>query len=138
MSRGYDENKALEMMFRLLNGEDVSAEAQEERGQIEAVENLYLALEMEPEQKYWEMEGFSFEKISGDDVLCKATLPEGWIMKKTDHPMWNEIYDEKDVRRVLMFYKASFYDRNARMSLDLSSEVLKEKEQEERAVRIRK
>ena len=33
-------------------------------------------------------------------------LPEGWNIKRTDHPMWNHLYDDKGNKRAEIFSKA--------------------------------
>ena len=55
---------------------------------------------------------------SVDDLFVRVTLPEGWIRKADDHSMWSGIYDEKGRRRINVFYKAAFYDRNAHLELN--------------------
>lgn len=104
-------------LLRAMNGEKNVNEHMEAEGQQSAVKNIMMAKKMEPSIEYWEKLGFKFEDIPGDDVLYSATLPEGWSLKATDHSMWNEIFDEKGLKRGSMFYKASFYDRKAHMYL---------------------
>lgn len=49
----------------------------------------------------------------GDSLFCDVRLPAGWKIVPTDHSMWSELQDEKDVKRASIFYKAAFYDRSA-------------------------
>lgn len=48
-----------------------------------------------------------------DDLFFNVILPEGWEIKATDHSMWNELFDNKNRKRISFFYKGSFYDRDA-------------------------
>lgn len=48
-----------------------------------------------------------------DDLFCSVELPAGWECKGTDHPMWNEVMDEKGRKRISFFYKRAWYDREA-------------------------
>ena len=50
-----------------------------------------------------------------DDLFVRATLPEGWKKKPTDHSMWSKVVDERGRERISVFYKAAFYDRSAHM-----------------------
>jgi hypothetical protein len=64
-----------------------------------------------------------------DDLFYNVQLPDGWEIKATDHPMWNEIYDDQDRKRMKFFYKDSIYDRDAftnfclRYGVDVISEI---------------
>jgi len=53
-----------------------------------------------------------------DDLFVKVTLPKGWRILPTDHNMWTTLYDDKDVIRARIFYKAAFYDRRADLHFD--------------------
>ena len=105
-------------LARAMSGEANVLENMEKEGQDLDVRKTMLAKDMYPSKEVWEQVGFTFTDIPGDDVLCKATLPEGWSIKATDHSMWNEIIDAKGHVRGTMFYKAAFYDRSAHMSLN--------------------
>lgn len=61
--------------------------------------------------------GFVFGVYTGgpDGLFRKATLPEGWRKVGSDHTMWSYIVDQHGRRRVSIFYKAAFYDRDAFM-----------------------
>ncbi len=48
-----------------------------------------------------------------DDLFYVVELPSGWKIKPTDHSMWNDVYDNKDRKRINFFYKGAFYDRDA-------------------------
>lgn len=63
--------------------------------------------------------GFTFGEPDKNDPLFRpATLPEGWRKEGSDHAMWSYVVDELGRRRVSVFYKAAFYDREAFMSLE--------------------
>lgn len=63
--------------------------------------------------------GFTFgASVQGDELFREATLPEGWTKQATDHSMWSEVVDTRGIRRVSVFYKAAFYDRDAFMRID--------------------
>lgn len=49
----------------------------------------------------------------GDEIFCDVELPIGWKKRCTNHSMWNELIDDKGRIRATLFYKASFYDREA-------------------------
>ncbi len=110
-------SKGKEALSRAMSGEQHVIENMEEEGQQETITGIMMAKDMRPSREAWEKLGFTFKDIEGDNVLCQAVLPEGWILVPTNHPMWNEIYDDKDRLRGRMFYKSSFYDRSAHMSL---------------------
>ena len=105
------------MLARLMSGETHVVGKMEAECQQDAVRNTTVAKRMNPDREEWEKLGFTFSEIPGDSVLCNATLPKGWRLEASDHPMWNYIYDEKGRKRGQMFYKSSFYDRDANMSL---------------------
>ena len=48
-----------------------------------------------------------------DDLFFNVKLPDGWEIRATDHPMWNELVDARGEVRAEFFYKAAFYDRGA-------------------------
>lgn len=53
-----------------------------------------------------------------DDLFWNVNLPEGWVIKATDHSMWNNLFDDKGRKRANFFYKAAFYDRDAFINFD--------------------
>ena len=82
------------------------------------IENGFIMpREMHPSRDDFEELGFVFRDIPGDDVLCYASLPDGWSIRPTDQPTWSEIVDEDGVSRGDMFYRNSLYDRDAHMKL---------------------
>ena len=64
-------------LARAMSGETNVLENMEKEGQDLAVGKTMMAKDMYPSQEVWEQLGFTFRDIPGDDVLCKATLPEG-------------------------------------------------------------
>jgi hypothetical protein len=62
--------------------------------------------------------GFTFGPVvASDPKFREATLPAGWSREGSEHAMWSYIVDERGVRRVSIFYKAAFYDREAFMGV---------------------
>lgn len=112
-----DELEGLMMLFRAMSGEKNVIENMEFEGQQRAIQNTMMAKEMIPSREVWENLGFTFVDTDYDDVLCEATLPEGWSIKATEHSMWSDIIDGNGMKRGSMFYKSSFWDRNAHMNL---------------------
>jgi hypothetical protein len=50
---------------------------------------------------------------NADDLFRDCSLPPGWSRQPTDHSMWSKIVDSEGTDRVMVFYKAAFYDRKA-------------------------
>lgn len=62
--------------------------------------------------------GFTFGEPDPEDRMFRpATLPAGWAREGSSHSMWSYIVDQHGRRRVSIFYKAAFYDRDAFMGL---------------------
>lgn len=112
-----DEAEMLMMILRMLDGEKNVIENMEAEGQRYAVNNALLAKKMGPSREAWEKLGIEFNDEYDDEVLIEAKLPEGWSVRATDHSMWNDIVDANGYVRGKMFYKSSFYDRDAHMDL---------------------
>lgn len=53
------------------------------------------------------------DAVPGDPLFRHAVLPDGWKREGSDHAMWSYIVDALGRRRVSVFYKAAFYDRQA-------------------------
>lgn len=93
-------------------------EAQEAQGQRELVKSSLLPADITDRESF-ERLGFTFgEPVPGDSLFVNAALPPGWTRQGSDHAMWSYLLDDKGRRRVSVFYKAAFYDRDARMRLD--------------------
>lgn len=56
--------------------------------------------------------------VKGDKLFQHVILPEGWMIKPTDHSMWSDLLDDKGYKRASIFYKASFHDRDASISIE--------------------
>lgn len=67
---------------------------------------------------YWEQIteklGITIEG-QADELFHNVTLPEGWKIEATDHPMWTRLVDAQGRQRANIFYKGAFYDRSAFM-----------------------
>lgn len=87
-------------------------EGQEAQGQRQLVNSTQLPIQ---HAKDWEILK-SWGVVKGenvDDLFCTAELPPGWSKQATDHSMWNNLVDERGLKRASFFYKAAFYDRDA-------------------------
>lgn len=86
-------------------------EAAEARGQRELVNS-----EVIPAKGSDDLAALGFklgDPVPGDSLFRYATLPDGWKRQPSDHSMWSHVVDELGRKRVAMFYKAAFYDRDA-------------------------
>ncbi len=93
---------------------------QEAQGQREMVNSDVLPIKISGSGTIRDFEalGFVFGDGKIDGIFRPATLPMGWKREASDHDMWSYIVDETGKRRVAIFYKAAFYDRDAFMSLE--------------------
>lgn len=94
-------------------------ESMEHEGQKQLLESAVLPTKMnrftDGQAKFLEL-GFTFgELVPGDPLFIEATLPEGWKREGSEHNMWSYLVDERGIRRVAIFYKAAYYDRDAFM-----------------------
>ncbi|MFF0183521.1 hypothetical protein [Streptomyces sp. NPDC005244] len=102
-------------------------EAQERAGQAQLVHSDRLPTRIQGDRAEFEDLGFTFgEADAGDSLFAPATLPDGWKREGSDHAMWSYITDAQGRRRVSIFYKAAFYDRDAFMSLTAVSGYVSE------------
>ncbi|GAA3751590.1 hypothetical protein [Micromonospora maritima] len=98
-------------------------EEQEAAGQAQLVNSDRLPTkfndwDLKDPQKAYEDLGFIFGPVdAGDPMFRQAQLPKGWKRQGSDHSMWSYLVDELGRKRVSIFYKAAFYDRDAFMSL---------------------
>jgi len=91
-------------------------ENMEAAGQRELVKATDTLPSEGSEDPAWAAAGLVFgEKLAGDPVFRKVTLPMGWKKVATDHDMWSHLLDEKGTVRGKIFYKAAFYDRSAKL-----------------------
>lgn len=105
-------------------GQSAYIEGMEAAGQRQLVESQDLPskfndYDLDGPQSAYEALGFTFgEPHEHDPMFRPATLPAGWKREGSEHAMWSYIVDELGRRRVSIFYKAAFYDRDAFMSLN--------------------
>lgn len=94
----------------------------ESAGQRQLVESADVPSNMRDSQSDFEALGFVFgEPYQHDPMFRPATFPVGWKREASDHPLWSYILDQHGRRRVSIFYKAAWYDRQAFMYLDTPS-----------------
>lgn len=97
----------------MAGGTSNAIEAQEKRGQQELAASTDLPTQGSDDPAFAKM-GIVFGPPHPDDPMFRpATLPDGWSIKPSDHPMWSYIVDAKGRERASIFYKAAFYDRDA-------------------------
>jgi hypothetical protein len=88
-------------------------EDMEARGQKEMVAQTTQLPTKGSDHFAWNAMGVKFgEKVAGDDIWRKVTLPSGWKLNPTEHAMWSHLTDERGRVRGKVFYKAAFYDRS--------------------------
>lgn len=93
-------------------------ERSEAAGQRELLVSDVLPVDAHGDDEKMVALGFTFGAVvEGDPIFRAATLPDGWKREGSDHAMWSYIVDERGIKRVGIFYKAAFYDRNASMHL---------------------
>jgi len=99
-------------------GSSGAIERQEKQGQAELVDGDELPVDLGGEEGMFRQFGFVLGlPVPGDPIFRTATLPPGWKKVPTDHAMWSKIVDEQGRERVMVFYKAAFYDRSAHAHL---------------------
>lgn len=93
-------------------------EAQESLGQQNLCRNggLLPRYGTHQDRSVYEAMGIAFGEPM-DDLFIRVTLPEGWKIEPTDHSMHSNLVDAQGRKRAHLFYKAAFYDRQARISL---------------------
>lgn len=103
-------------------GQGPAIEFMEARGQEEFVASAVLPVDLRPSPEAFEEAGFKLgDAVEGDPLFRAVELPPGWTRKATDHSMWSHIVDEQGRKRVSVFYKAAFYDRNAHARIEPAS-----------------
>lgn len=101
-----------------MGGNPDAIETQESEGQKEITAPskehgaIQLPLRVNGGNKSYEDYGIKFVK-KVDDLFGLYRVPSGWKTKSTDHPMWNELVNNKGLVVASFFYKAAFYDRDA-------------------------
>jgi hypothetical protein len=91
-------------------------EEQEALGQIEAVASESIPTPDTETRPQYEALGFVFgEPFEDDKLFSPVTMPAGWAKKPTSHSMHVDIVDGLGNVRGSFFYKAAYYDRQARL-----------------------
>ena len=91
------------LLLAAVLGNDAANDYVNKVGQSDVATGCYLAKNMSPSREYWENVGFTFDDNDADDVLIKATLPEGWSIRK-EETYHNYLVDDKNRDRGYMFY----------------------------------
>ena len=108
------------LLDALVHGTSGAIERQEAEGQAQLVNSTQIPVKGIPDDSILEKLGFKLgekPKEPKDDLFRDAELPEGWSKQATNHDLWSNIVDEKGRKRISIFFKAAFYDRDAFMSL---------------------
>lgn len=110
---------ALDHFAGMLGGTDRYITDMEAAGQRQLLASTTLPVKANHNSDVdFEALGFTFgQQVDGDPMFREATLPEGWKREGSEHAMWSYIVDQRDIRRVSIFYKAAFYDREAFMGI---------------------
>lgn len=111
---------AAHLMGIMAGGQSDYITGMESQGQREVVQSESLPSESlrDGDDDALRALGLTLGEPYDDDPLFRpATLPEGWRREPTDHALWSRIVDERGIDRVLVFYKAAFYDRKAHVSV---------------------
>jgi hypothetical protein len=108
----------LHLLGMLSDGQSGYIEDMEAAGQQQLVHSNVIPTNGPSDEELTAL-GFQLgEQVQGDMLFRNATLPAGWKKEGSDHAMWSYILDERGRRRVAVFYKAAFYDRDAFMRLE--------------------
>jgi len=109
----------LHMLGLLSEGSDGYIGGMEVAGQRQLVASASLPTRTDGRDDEFLKLGFTFGAPNPADPLFReATLPDGWHKESSDHSMWSYVVDDLGRRRVAVFYKAAFYDRDAFMRLE--------------------
>lgn len=95
-------------------GQGSFIEDMEARGQRELTSQTSKLPTEGSKDPAWAKMGVLYGEPDKDDPKFSfVQLPAGWVLRPTDHSMWNQLLDDKGRVRGKMFYKAAFYDRRA-------------------------
>jgi hypothetical protein len=115
----------LHLLGAMASGNDSYITGMEALGQSQLVHSDRLPSKAPVEEM--EALGFSFGDADPTDPMFRpATLPEGWKKQPSEHSMWSHVVDPLGRKRVAIFYKAAWYDRDAFMRLETPSSYLHE------------
>ena len=122
-SREARKNPIIPLAEGMISGPSESIYHQEAQGQKSFVNSETLPTDMARHGDYdakaiLEAAGVKFlGEVEGDPMFQYVELPAGWKKAPTDHSMWSKLLDDKGRERASIFYKATFYDRSAHLSL---------------------
>lgn len=118
MSDGFNERGAFQALaLASVMGPGAALQHMEQQGLEENRREETLPSAMSDDRATFEKMGIVFhEKVPGDPMFTKVTLPPGWRKEHTGHSMYLDLLDEQGRKRASIFYKSAFYDRSARMS----------------------
>jgi hypothetical protein len=103
-----------------VGGMSGSIERMEAQGQRELVNSTVLPTRINHGSE-GELTALGFklgDNVAGDPLFRQAELPPGWKRQGSDHSMWSYVVDELGRKRLSIFYKAAFYDRDAFLSVN--------------------
>lgn len=101
-------------------GPSGSIERMEAQGQREIVNSTVLPSRFNSGSED-ELTALGFklgDKVEGDSLFRQAELPAGWKREGSDHAMWSHVVDHLGRKRLSIFYKAAWYDRDAFIGLN--------------------
>jgi hypothetical protein len=108
----------IHLLGALSDGTGGYIEGMEAAGQRQVVHSDRLPTKTQDGDEGYLTLGFAFGPAdAGDPMFRPASLPHGWRKQGSDHSMWSYVVDEHGRKRVSIFYKAAFYDRDAFMRL---------------------
>jgi hypothetical protein len=108
----------IHLLGAMSDGASGYIEGMEAQGQQQLVHSDRLPTKSDGDDRYTAL-GFAFGTADDRDPMFRpASLPHGWHKQGSDHSMWSYVVDEHGRKRVSIFYKAAFYDRDAFMRLN--------------------
>jgi hypothetical protein len=114
-----DRDPIIHLLGAMSDGTGHYIEDLEARGQQQLVNSDRLPTRTQDGDEPYLTAGFAFGPADPSDPLFRpASLPHGWKRERSDHSMWSYLVDEHSRRRVAIFYKAAFYDRDAFMRME--------------------
>ncbi|MER7213553.1 hypothetical protein ABT340_41370 [Streptosporangium sp. NPDC000239] len=123
MNAPYDTSKTDPMLLLAESmgpgGPSGMIERQERQGQREMVNSTVIPAKLNCSEEELVTLGFILgDPVDGDCLFRHAELLAGWKREGSDHAMWSHIVDELGRARCSIFYKASWYDRDAFISVE--------------------
>lgn len=89
-------------------------EAQEARGQAQLVAGDVLPAAFTGRYEIGRAGVVFLGPVEGDPLFERVRLPTGWSKRPCKNSMWSDLVDDRGRVRAKLFYKAAFYDRQAR------------------------